>query len=128
MEFIDMLFAEFGDIVSDVDIHSVSTEEESYRHIKVTVRLVDGSSLRVSEFTISGEDPVRYSYYWLDSAGVLIAGWDNAPHHREVSTFPHHKHLRRQDNVLPSEERNLRDVLREIQRRIGEGAGPQPTS
>ncbi len=79
MEFIDMLFAEFGDVVSDVDIHSVSTEEESYRYIKVTVRLADGSSLRVSEFTIPGEDPIRYSYYWLDSANTLIVGCDNAP-------------------------------------------------
>lgn len=127
MEFIDMLFAEFGDVVSDVDIHSVSAEEESYRHIKLTVRLADGSNLRVSEFTIPGEDPIRYSYYWLDSANTLIVGWDNAPHHRGVSTFPHHKHVRRQDNVLPSEQRNLRDVLREIQSRIGGEGGLQPT-
>ena len=27
-------------------------------------------------------------------AGHLILRYDNAPHHPEVGTFPHHKHLR----------------------------------
>lgn len=24
--------------------------------------------------------------------GELIERWDNVPHHREIDTFPHHKH------------------------------------
>ena len=28
----------------------------------------------------------------MDPANQLIARWDSAPHHREVATFPYHKH------------------------------------
>ena len=36
-------------------------------------------------------------------------GWDNAPHHKGVKTFPHHKHIG--DRVEDSEERDMRNVL-----------------
>ena len=39
-------------------------------------------------------------------------GWDNAPHHKEVNSFPHHKHLG--SKVEPSNERNLSEVLKFI--------------
>ena len=25
--------------------------------------------------------------------GQLIIRWDNAPHHKQIQTYPHHKHL-----------------------------------
>lgn len=119
MESIEDLLTEFGDIVSDIDVDSISTDKDDYRHIKVILRFIDGSSLRISEFATPGKNPIRYSYYWLDSCSNLIIGWDNAPHHRSISTFPHHQHVRQQNNVSPSEKRNLKDVLHEIRSRIG---------
>jgi hypothetical protein len=42
-------------------------------------------------------------------AGHILRGWDNAPHHPEVETYPHHVHGR--DGVYPSVVRTLAGVL-----------------
>ena len=34
----------------------------------------------------------KYSFHWQDAAGQLLKRWDNAAHHREISTHPHHVH------------------------------------
>jgi hypothetical protein len=35
----------------------------------------------------------KYSYHYQDRHGNLIFRYDMAPHHREIETFPHHKHV-----------------------------------
>ena len=78
--------------------------------IKVNLRLADDTSLRVSERWKAGI-LARYSYYWLDAGDKLIIGWDNAPHHPILLTFPDHKHVGVQTNIQPSCETTLEDVL-----------------
>jgi hypothetical protein len=41
-----------------------------------------------------------------------IFRYDNAPHHSEIKTFPHHKHEK--EEVKASNEPSLYDVLTEI--------------
>lgn len=41
----------------------------------------------------------------------MIFRFDNAEHHPEVRTYPHHKHMR--DTVLPSTEMSLKDAITE---------------
>ncbi|PIV19922.1 MAG: hypothetical protein COZ69_11950 [Deltaproteobacteria bacterium CG_4_8_14_3_um_filter_45_9] len=36
----------------------------------------------------------------------------NPPHHPEITSHPHHKHI--SDNVIPAKEPSLKDVLDEI--------------
>jgi hypothetical protein len=43
----------------------------------------------------------------------MIFRYDNAPHHREIITFPHHKHL--DLRIQPSKEIGLAEVLSEIE-------------
>jgi hypothetical protein len=88
---------------------------EGLEQYKARLLLVDGSNLRVSEVWIDGQ-LARYSYYWLDEADHLIAGWDNAPHHPEISTHPHHLHTAQ--DVRESSARNLEDVLAFLTGRI----------
>jgi hypothetical protein len=78
----------------------------------VHLRLVftDGSCLHVSEDWQSGALGA-YSYYWLDPKNDLIIGWDNAPHHTNIATFPHHKHVGSPANREPSNETTLEAVL-----------------
>lgn len=71
-------------------------------------RLLDGSMLWFREVWTEGE-MIAYSYYWLRSDETVIIGWDNAPHHKGVETFPHHKHIG--DRVEGSQERDMRSVL-----------------
>lgn len=82
-------------------------------HAKVI--LADGSNLRLSEVWID-EQLCRYAYYWLDERNALIRGWDNAPHHPEISTHPHHQHVG--ESVEPSNVHCLGDVLALLMNRI----------
>ena len=75
----------------------------------------DDSVLHFIEF-VDVKEPVevyRYSYHYQDHDGSLIFRYDMAPHHKELKTFPHHKHL--PDNeVITASEPNLTNVLDEI--------------
>lgn len=55
---------------------------------------------------------LKYSYFWFTANDTLILGWDNAPHHPKVNSFPHHKHTK--EEVESSDERNLPDVIEYI--------------
>ena len=79
-----------------------------------TLRLVayfkDGTNLRITE-QWEHTTLKRYSYYWLTADNQLKVGWDNAPHHGNLPTFPHHKHVEQQGNLTDSSETCLEEVL-----------------
>ncbi|MFH1635670.1 MAG: DUF6516 family protein [Chloroflexota bacterium] len=81
--------------------------------LRVVLYLKDGTNIRVTE-QWHGSSLRRYSYYWLTSANALKVGWDNAPHHTKLESFPHHKHVGQQENMLPSGEICLEDVMNTI--------------
>ena len=45
---------------------------------------------------------------------VLLTRWDNAPHHRELSNFPHHVY--KKNDVFESEEMSIDAVLKELEK------------
>lgn len=64
--------------------------------IEGTVIYADGSTLRFFEFLRESAGEVtrdKYRYQYMKAAGGLVFRYDNAPHHRELPSFPHHKHL-----------------------------------
>lgn len=81
--------------------------------LRVILYLKDGSNLRVTE-QWGGKVLKRYSYYWLNHANELKIGWDNSPHHTQLESFPHHKHIGQQGNLKLSMETRLEEVMREI--------------
>jgi len=81
--------------------------------LRLIVYLNDGTNLRVAE-QWNGTSLERYSYYWLTSENRLKIGWDNAPHHTHISTFPHHKHVENQRNIQPSDQTCLEDVIENV--------------
>ena len=56
----------------------------------------------------------QYSYHYQKSDGDLVFRYDNAPHHPEIETFPHHKHVESDDNVIASQPPDMSEVLVEI--------------
>ena len=67
----------------------------------------------ILEFTESiTPDRFRYRYQYMHADGSLIFRYDNVPHHREIATFPHHKHIH--DQVVESHIISLRQVIEEI--------------
>ena len=66
--------------------------------------LHDGSLLELFELFAIVEQTIRvqkYSFHWQTRNGALIKRWDNAAHHPEVRTHPHHIHEGAELNVLP---------------------------
>lgn len=89
------------------------------------LRFWDGSLLELIEtLVVRGFVVVKidYSYHYQDRADQLIFRYDNAPHHPEVATFPHHKHLfdeqNRRETIVAAAPPHLHDVLREIDQHI----------
>jgi hypothetical protein len=54
----------------------------------------------------------KYRYHYMGKNPSTSFRYDNAPHHRDVPTFPHHKHTG--SSVQQSTEPTLHDVLLEI--------------
>ena len=56
----------------------------------------------------------QYSYHYQEANGDLVFRYDNAPHHPEIETFPHHKHIESDNNVIASQPPDVSEVLQEI--------------
>ncbi|MCF6157613.1 MAG: hypothetical protein E3K32_03355 [wastewater metagenome] len=104
---------EFTHIIKEIE-SSLTIEKYGFKFLKMKLRLTDGSSLRIWEKSFA-DCLQRYSYYWLDEVNNQIIGWDNAPHHQDMETFPDHKHV--SGRVLSSNDK-LIDVLKFISERL----------
>ena len=87
---------------------------ENYYYIKAQLELQDGSCLMIRVFM--SEDDYNYSYHWQDINKNLIIRWDNSPHHKEISTYPHHKHIR--GTTQTSKDISLKEVMAYIEKQI----------
>jgi len=105
----------YGDLTESVEIFSYDAEE-GISQLRARLRLFDGAILWIREVRTEGVLEA-YSYYWLRPDDTVIMGWDNAPHHSEISTFPHHRHVG--DSIEASAERTLGDVLDFIREFMG---------
>ncbi len=58
-------------------------------------------------------DKIAYSYHYQDQEKGLIFRYDNAEHHPEIPSYPHHKHLPK-SNIAASQEITLAEAIFEI--------------
>ncbi len=86
---------------------------QDYRHwtggfyYKLAIYFKNGSELHAREYVDVFERD--YSFHWQTSACELIVRWDNAPHHQNIATYPHHKHTG--NGIFENVEISLNDVL-----------------
>lgn len=89
-------------------------------YVEGEVRFVDGSRLVFFEFlrraAAGGWGRDKYRYQFMDDNNRLLFRYDNAPHHREVETFPHHKHV--PSGVTYSSALGLAEVLIEAEAHV----------
>ncbi len=88
---------------------------DTVEQVKAIVQLVDGTRLHLSEVWVGGELR-KYAYFQVTPDDEVICGWDNAPHHPEVDTYPHHLHTSK--GIHPSTVRALVDVLDILKERL----------
>jgi hypothetical protein len=93
--------------------------------IRGEIRFADGSVLLWREFVDVKTIVERgmYSYQYMDASNSLIFRYDNTRHHKKLNlrNYPHHKHEGSEDNVLSSNAPLLADVLKEIEKFLGDG-------
>jgi hypothetical protein len=79
--------------------------------------LEDGGLLEIFErfeVTDTHVNVLKYSFQWQDADQHLRRRWDNAAHHPELSTHPHHVHIGPDDEVSDHRPMTITDVLKEI--------------
>jgi Family of unknown function (DUF6516) len=76
--------------------------------------LKDGSFLEMFELfqmTELGVKISKYSFHWQSPNGELYKRWDNAAHHKNISTYPYHIHEGAEDNILPHSPVTAEEIL-----------------
>ena len=106
---------EHSSIVRQAEIINLINEPD-LQVLYLKASLSDGSVLYVRETVTPTSD--KYSYHWQTADGQLIRRWDNAPHWPAVHTYPHHCHVGRPDNVLPSDRPTISDVIQYLTEQI----------
>ena len=105
-----------------ISLQEISTDIRSdlTGKIKGSISFMDGSILYFIEvIKINSEvSKLKYSYHYQIKDGNLVFRYDNAPHHKDVKSFPQHKHFSSDDNVLISSVPILKNILSEIENYI----------
>lgn len=97
-------------------------EMETDGYLRVRAILTDEGLLEISLYCQLAEDVVRltgYRFHWQNKEGKLIKRWDDARHHPELKTFPHHMHMGEDENVKESVGVDLWEILRIVESGMG---------
>ena len=87
---LDAKLREIAAFVAASVIHREIDANTNLGLLKGQITFVDGSRFEFTE-----QLPIertKFRLHYMDSVGNLITRWDSAPHHRELPTFPYHKH------------------------------------
>lgn len=110
---IELIISKYAGFLEQINLeYEKLTPNSGYLKGSIKIR---GTALFFFEYIkVSGRKIIRekYRYHWQKSSGELIKRWDNAPHHKEVSTFPYH--IDTKDGVKPSKEVDIDYVLSKI--------------
>jgi hypothetical protein len=96
-----------------LDFKEFSSEEGMVRG---SLLFLGGYVLNFMEYIQIGKERPKYSFNFSDGKRDMIFRYDNAAHHKEISTFPHHKHSGA--SIQPSKEMGLAEVISEIEKII----------
>lgn len=99
------------------NIRSYSLRKKIYNtkqgYIGGTITFTNGYRLEFVEVKNTDiANKVKYRYHYMDANQTMIFRYDNAPHHKHILTFLHHKHSAH--DVQEADEPTLYDVLIEI--------------
>jgi len=111
------ILAQYQNIIISHEIVKFRVVGNAYQFI-CKVELIDSSFLFVKDYLFL-DGSRKYSFHWQKKEGQLIIRWDNAPHHQDVPSFPYHKHVDLESNILESPPVKLAQVLEYIHSQIG---------
>ena len=94
--------------ILDIEIQDFR-QKADITYINCSFFLKDGSVLYLKEYTDSLHR--KYAFHWQDKKGKLISRWDNSPHFQHISSFPHHRHSGKENQVHSSHNISIAEVL-----------------
>ena len=110
------LIALIGSVSSIVSSNVTFREiDETECYIKAMLTFATGHELHLAEYvTLDGMRirRLKYRYQLLTADKQMLPRWDNAPHHKNISSFPYHRHDAR-ERAHPSVEMSPADVIAE---------------
>lgn len=109
------IIKKYQDIIQYHQIELWENEPTTYR-FKARIEFTDRSLLFIRDYLFPRGR--KYVYHWQREDGTLFVRWDNSPHWKKIATFPHHKHVDSQNNVVESTEVFLDDILDIIRERF----------
>jgi hypothetical protein len=110
-------------VYCDIQKYFSSTKKEVY--IKGDLTFVDLSSLIFAVYVLEKGKKIvfdKYRFQYMDSKKKLVFRYDNAPHYKNISTYPVHKHLK-DGMVVESSIPEFSELLEEIAAFISQAAG-----
>ncbi len=84
-------------------------------YVKGLLVFTDSSILEMALFASERHHTVavdKYRLHYMDQQGRMLFRYDNAPHHKEISSYPHHKHVPKK--TIPSAMPSIKEILNEI--------------
>jgi len=100
-------------VFTDIDVLEL-VDEGTVQLLRVRAILKDASILHITELHTA--DFQKYSYHWQKRNGDILLRWDNAPHHKQLKTFPHHRH--EGNKVLPSHRITVDEVIEVLKNKL----------
>jgi len=88
----------------------ISNDSPNTGHFRLKGFLNIKDYIEIFEFYFSGI-LLKYSYAYIKD-NMSFLRYDNAPHYKELKSFPHHKHYK--DTINELEEPSLKEFVREL--------------
>ena len=101
------------ELIQEYEILNLLHDEDFY-YLRIKSYIIGGSILHIKIYLSDKE--YDYSFHWQKETGELINRWDNAPHHNDIKTFPHHQHTG--EGVKESYSITLDEVLNKIKKSL----------
>jgi len=103
--------------LKDCNVEYYYEEVLGYKRInlKIRIRFENGNLFEISEAVIVENNMLKhlgYCYHYQNNENQLLFRYDNTPHHPEIETFPHHKHIL--GKIIKSQQPSIANVVSEI--------------
>ena len=107
------IILKFSDIIRNYEILSYNSDYDKV-FFDANIFFINNSILACKDVMIFLENDLvkrKYSFHWMDNNHKLLVRWDNANHHKNIITYPFHKHIGKENIIEPANEISLFEVL-----------------
>ncbi len=105
-------------VISPILVSFNVVEEKVWQdrgYVRIRMAPSNGDFLEVAEYIVFQDDDLttrRYRYQWMDKeCRELRKRWDNVEHFPDLSNFPDHVHIGKEENVEPGESLSIIQLL-----------------